>query len=88
MLRDVGTLSSRIVMAAQRIPSVVIPRFLLEEHRPQLDSAVDARAELIAGDDPRLLEEIPDSLEVIEIERICVIETVDVQRPAVMDFSA
>ncbi|OZF51028.1 hypothetical protein CH293_15030 [Rhodococcus sp. 14-2470-1b] len=28
------------------------------------------------------------SLEVIEIERICVIETVDVQRPAVMDFSA
>lgn len=28
------------------------------------------------------------SLELIENERICVIETVDVRRPAVMDFSA
>ncbi len=52
-------------MTADPIPSVVLPRFLLEGHRTQVQAAIGARAELIAGDDPALLEEIPPSLEVV-----------------------
>ena len=52
-------------MTAETIRSVVLPRFLLEGYRSELDPVVDARAALIAGDDPVLLEEIPDSLEVV-----------------------
>lgn len=46
-------------------PSVVLPRFLLEGHRTQLDAVTDGRATLIAGDDPALLEGSPANLEVI-----------------------
>lgn len=52
-------------MTFGQIPSVVLPRFLLEEGRTQLEAVIGARAELIAGDDPALLEEMPASLEVL-----------------------
>lgn len=46
------------------MPSVVVPSFLLEDHRAELEAAVEGRAELIAGD-ADVLEDAPDSLEVI-----------------------
>ncbi|MGE5460558.1 MAG: D-2-hydroxyacid dehydrogenase, partial [Solirubrobacterales bacterium] len=46
------------------MPSVVVPSFLLEDHRAELEAAVGGRAELIAGD-ADVLEDAPDSLEVI-----------------------
>lgn len=55
----------RANMTAQRIRSVVLPRFLLDGHRQELDSASRNRVQLIAGDDPVLLESTLDTLEVI-----------------------
>lgn len=52
-------------MSADRTPSVVLPRFLLDGHRPQIDSAADGRAALIADDDPGLREGTPAGLEVV-----------------------
>jgi phosphoglycerate dehydrogenase-like enzyme len=45
--------------------SVVVPRFLLDEQRAQLDAAIDGRATLIDGDEPALLEGSPATIEVI-----------------------
>lgn len=47
------------------IPSVAVPRFLLQEHRSELEAVTGARAELVAGDDPVLLEGPPATLEVV-----------------------
>jgi D-2-hydroxyacid dehydrogenase (NADP+) len=47
------------------MPSVVLPRFLLDGHRQQIDSAADGRAALIADDDPVLEEGTPAGLEVV-----------------------
>jgi phosphoglycerate dehydrogenase-like enzyme len=52
-------------MSADRTPSVVLPRFLLDGHRPEIDSATDGRAVLIADDDPALGEGTPAGLEVV-----------------------
>ena len=52
-------------MSADRTPSVVLPRFLLDGHRPQIESAADGRATLIADDDPVLEEATPAGLEVV-----------------------
>lgn len=52
-------------MTSGPIPSVVLPRFLLDGHGAELDAATRARAEFISGDDPVLSERIPDTLEVI-----------------------
>ena len=52
-------------MSADRTPSVVLPRFLLDGHRHQIDSAADGRAALIADDDPVLREGTPAGLEVV-----------------------
>ena len=49
---------------AQPLPTVVVPGFLLEGDRAQLEEAVDGRAALVSGDDP-VLEQVPDGLEVI-----------------------
>ena len=51
-------------MTAQPVPSVALPRFLLDGYRAELDAAAKDRAELVADDDPALLDGIPDSLEV------------------------
>jgi phosphoglycerate dehydrogenase-like enzyme len=48
-------------MADRPIPSVLVPRFLLDGHRPDLEGAVGDRAVLFADDDPAL----PDAPEVI-----------------------
>ena len=48
-----------------RTPSVVLPRFLLDGHRPKIDSAADGRATLVADDDPVLEEATPAGLEVV-----------------------
>lgn len=52
-------------MSADRTPSVILPRFLLDGHRPEIDSATDGRAVLIADDDPALGEGTPAGLEVV-----------------------
>jgi phosphoglycerate dehydrogenase-like enzyme len=52
-------------MTEPAIPSVVVPRFLLEDHRTRLESVIGARAELIDGDDIGPDPETPASLEVI-----------------------
>jgi phosphoglycerate dehydrogenase-like enzyme len=52
-------------MSAERTPSVLLPRFLLDGHRQQIDSAADGRAALIADDDPVLGEATPAGLEVL-----------------------
>jgi phosphoglycerate dehydrogenase-like enzyme len=52
-------------MTAQPLASVVLPRFILEEQRAQLDAVADGRAALIAGDDLVLLEVSPTTVEVI-----------------------
>jgi phosphoglycerate dehydrogenase-like enzyme len=52
-------------MSADPPPSVVLPRFLLDGHRPQIDSAVGGKAALIADDDPALGEGTPTGLEVV-----------------------
>ncbi len=52
-------------MRPDRTPSVVLPRFLLDGHREQIESAADGRATLIADDDPVLGEGTPTGLEVV-----------------------
>jgi phosphoglycerate dehydrogenase-like enzyme len=47
------------------VTTVAVPRFLLDAHRADLETAVDARAALLGEDDPLLLEHVPDSLEAI-----------------------
>ena len=47
------------------MPSVVLPRFLLDGHRPQIDSAADGRVTLIADDDLVLEEATPAGIEVV-----------------------
>ncbi len=51
-------------MTAQPVPSVALPRFLLDGYRAELDAAAKDRAELIGDDDPALLDGIPPTLEV------------------------
>jgi phosphoglycerate dehydrogenase-like enzyme len=52
-------------MSTDRTPSVVLPRFLLDSHRSEIEAAAGGTAELIADDDPALLEEQSNSLEVV-----------------------
>ncbi len=52
-------------MSADRTPSVVLPRFLLDGHRAEIESATGGRAALIADDDPALEEGTPAGLEVV-----------------------
>ena len=64
-------------MTAGSVPAVALPRFLLERHRAEIEAAAGTRAELVAGDEPVLLEETPASLEVIvtgidEVDRVLV----------------
>jgi phosphoglycerate dehydrogenase-like enzyme len=51
-------------MTVQSVPSVVLPRFLLDGYRAELDGAAKDRAELIGDDDPALLDGTPAGLEV------------------------
>ncbi len=51
--------------AGDRRPFVVLPRFLLDGHRSELESAVGDRAYLVTDDDPSLLDGIPATLEVL-----------------------
>jgi phosphoglycerate dehydrogenase-like enzyme len=52
-------------MTIPRIPSVLVPRFLLDEHRSELEAIVGTRAGVIADDEPGTLEGALDALEVI-----------------------
>lgn len=52
-------------MNAASIPSVVLPRFLLDGHRSELEAVTDGKAELVAEDDPSLRDGTPARLEVI-----------------------
>jgi phosphoglycerate dehydrogenase-like enzyme len=48
----------------ERAPSVVVPSFLLEDHRAELEAAVEGRAVLLAGDTD-LLEDASGSVEIV-----------------------
>ena len=52
-------------MAVVQMPSVALPRFLVDGYRAELDSAAKDRAELLADDDPALLDDTPSALEVV-----------------------
>jgi phosphoglycerate dehydrogenase-like enzyme len=52
-------------MTVRPVPSVALPRFLLDGYRAELDAAAKDRAELIADDDSALLDGSPGSLEVV-----------------------
>ncbi|MGZ8651797.1 MAG: D-2-hydroxyacid dehydrogenase [Actinomycetota bacterium] len=52
-------------MNADPIPSVVLPRFLLDAHRSELEAVVAGRAGLVAPDDPDAFDEALATLEVI-----------------------
>jgi phosphoglycerate dehydrogenase-like enzyme len=45
--------------------SILVPRFLLEGHRSQLEAAAHDRAELLADDHPGLADAVPAELEVV-----------------------
>ena len=49
---------------AQALPVLVVPGFLIDGHRGELEAAIGGRAALVAGDDPAL-EQVPDALEVL-----------------------
>jgi phosphoglycerate dehydrogenase-like enzyme len=51
-------------MTVRPVPSVALPRFLLDGYRAELDAAAKDRAELLADDDPALLDVSPPSLDV------------------------
>lgn len=51
-------------MTAAQIPGVVLPRFLLDGYRAELDAAAKDRAELLADDDPALLDGARPNVEV------------------------
>jgi phosphoglycerate dehydrogenase-like enzyme len=52
-------------MSAEDSISLVLPRFLLDGYRSELEAASKDRAELVADDDPDLLERSPDAIEVL-----------------------
>jgi phosphoglycerate dehydrogenase-like enzyme len=52
-------------MTVRDIPSIVLPSFLLDPHREELEAAAAGRAELVSGDDPALGETTLATLEVI-----------------------
>lgn len=52
-------------MSARPIPSILLPRFLLDAHRSELEEAMNAPAELLADDDPSLGEAMPADLEIV-----------------------
>jgi phosphoglycerate dehydrogenase-like enzyme len=52
-------------MTARRMTSILLPRFLLDGHRSQLETAALDRAELLADDHPSLAEAIPAELEIV-----------------------
>ena len=51
-------------MTAAQIPGVALPRFLLDGYRAELDAAAKDRAELLADDDPALLDGARPNVEV------------------------
>ena len=59
------TLSPVADPTTARLPSILLPRFLLDGHRLQLEAAAHGRAELIADDHPGLAEAIPTDLEIV-----------------------
>lgn len=52
-------------MCSHAIPSILLPRFLLDGHRSQLEAAALDRAELLADDHPGLPEAMPADLEIV-----------------------
>ncbi len=52
-------------MSARRIPSILLPRFLLDGHRSEIEAAARDGADLIADDDPNLTDAIPAGLEIV-----------------------
>ncbi|MGH2540167.1 MAG: D-2-hydroxyacid dehydrogenase [Actinomycetota bacterium] len=52
-------------MTSDHIPSVLVPGFLLREHRAELERAAAERATLVGDDDPGVADRPPDDLEVI-----------------------
>jgi len=52
-------------MSVVQIPSVALPRFLLDRYRAELDAAAKDRAALIGDDDPVLVDGTPSALEVV-----------------------
>ena len=52
-------------MTSDHVPSVLVPSFLLEGHRPELERAADGRATIVSDDDPAGADRVPDDLEVI-----------------------
>jgi phosphoglycerate dehydrogenase-like enzyme len=52
-------------MAVVQIPSVALPRFLLDGYRAELDAAAKDRAALITDDNPVLVDGTPSALEVV-----------------------
>ena len=52
-------------ITARRITPILLPRFLLDGHRSQLETAALGRAELLADDHPGLAEAIPSELEIV-----------------------
>jgi hypothetical protein len=52
-------------MNPQHLPSLILPRFLLDGHHAELEAAAGGKVELVAGDDASLLDAMPATLEVI-----------------------
>lgn len=52
-------------MTAEQIPSAALPRFLLDDYRAEIDTAADGRAELVADDDPVLVEGTLATIEIV-----------------------
>ena len=52
-------------MAVAQLPAVALPRFLVDGYRAELDAATEDRAELLADDDPALLDGTPSTLEAV-----------------------
>lgn len=53
-------------MSAETVPTVVVPRFLLEGNEQELAAAAAGRSTIVAGDDPALSgTDVPPSLEVL-----------------------
>jgi phosphoglycerate dehydrogenase-like enzyme len=52
-------------MTSSDARSVLVPSFLLEEHRENLERAAAGRAKLVTDEDLRLADRVPDDLEVI-----------------------
>jgi phosphoglycerate dehydrogenase-like enzyme len=52
-------------MSARAIPSILLPRSLLDGHRSELEAAANARAELLPDDHPGLADSIPADLQIV-----------------------